>query len=84
MSEFTSRERVVLAYDKQYADRVPTDIQGLMVAVQRLGFSGRELGTDAQKLAKTLIESWEMNSIASLLLLAMVASDREPTTGTSQ
>jgi len=73
MSEFTCRERVVLAYDKQYADRVPTDIQGLIVAIHRLGFSGREMGTDAQKLATVLIESWEMvhSDVVSMGVLSL-------------
>lgn len=60
MKAFTGRERVVMAYNKQYADRVPTDIQGLLIGRHRLGISGRDMATDPQKMATVLIESWNM------------------------
>ena len=60
MRRHTGRERVTLAYNKKYADRVPTDIMGLNIGQQLLGFTRRQLATDPQKSAAALIKSWEI------------------------
>ena len=59
MKQYTGRERVIRAYKGQYADRVPTDIQGLNIGARLLGFTRRQLASDPQKAAAALIKSWE-------------------------
>ncbi|MFC1885938.1 uroporphyrinogen decarboxylase family protein [Thermodesulfobacteriota bacterium] len=60
MKELTGRERVVLAYKKEFPDRVPTQIIGNMIGRKSLGISGREMVTNPQKMAGVIIESWNM------------------------
>jgi len=60
MKHYSARDRVMSAYNRQYADRVPTDILGLMIGNQTLGYTPLEMATDPQKLAEVLIKSWEM------------------------
>ncbi len=60
MREYTGRERVVSAYSRQHADRVPTDVMGLNIGYRVLGFSREQLRTDPRKSAAGAIRSWEI------------------------
>ncbi len=60
MKQCTGRERVMLAYSRQHADRIPTDIQGINIGPRILGFTRRQLATDPQKATEALIKSWEV------------------------
>ena len=60
MRQYTGRERVLLAYNRQYADRVPTDIIGLTIGYRVLGFTREQLAADPQKVAAGAIKSWEI------------------------
>jgi MtaA/CmuA family methyltransferase len=60
MKQYTGRERVMLAYSRQHADRIPTDIQGINIGPRILGFTRRQLATDPQKATEALIKSWEV------------------------
>ncbi|MBL7176504.1 MAG: hypothetical protein ISS66_11830 [Desulfobacteraceae bacterium] len=74
MKKYTGRERVILAYDRQYADRVPTDIQGLIIGYIALGFSTKEFMTDPEKAAAVFIKSWEMVQQAAVKNCLEIAS----------
>ncbi|MFO7962445.1 MAG: uroporphyrinogen decarboxylase family protein [Desulfobacterales bacterium] len=55
-----SKERVLAVYRGMEPDRIPTDLQGLTVARENLGYSPIETMADPQKLSDVLISSWEM------------------------
>jgi hypothetical protein len=46
MDHMTSRERVLAVYQGTKPDRIPTYIQGLMVAREKLGYSAIEMVSD--------------------------------------
>jgi uroporphyrinogen decarboxylase len=56
----TSRERVLAVYRGIKPDRVPIDLQGLVVAREKLGYSASEMAADPEKIGNVLIASWEM------------------------
>jgi len=60
MKPYTGRERVILAYKRQYADRVPVNIQGINIGHRVLGFTRRQVATDPQKAVASIIKSWEI------------------------
>jgi uroporphyrinogen decarboxylase len=60
MNLMTSRERVLAVYRGLEPDRIPIDLQGLVVAREKLGYSAMEMMADPQKLADVIIASWEM------------------------
>ncbi len=60
MHHMTSRERVLAVYQGTDPDRIPIDIQGLLVAREKLGYSAPEMAADPEKLGDVLISSWEM------------------------
>ena len=60
MHQMTSRERVLAVYQGTEPDRIPTDLQGIMVARETLGYSALEMSADPEKLGEVLIRSWEM------------------------
>jgi MtaA/CmuA family methyltransferase len=61
MKELNGRERMICAYEKQYPDRVPTDIMGTVnLAPRLLGISREEIAKDPQKAAEARIKIWEL------------------------
>ena len=60
MHHMTSRERILAVYRGTEPDRVPIDLQGLVVAREKLGYSAPEMAADPEKIGDVLIASWEM------------------------
>ncbi|MBW2093006.1 MAG: uroporphyrinogen decarboxylase family protein [Deltaproteobacteria bacterium] len=59
MKQYSSKERVILAYNGRHADRVPTDIQGLNIGHLPRDKSLQELATGSKKAAAGIIKAWE-------------------------
>jgi uroporphyrinogen decarboxylase len=56
----SARERVVLVYEGQYPDRVPTDIQGLTIGHVPGDISLPKSASAVEKIAAGVIRSWEI------------------------
>ena len=59
MTSYTGKERVSLAYNRQYADRVPIDIQGLNTGHLPMEPSIPSHATGPEKAAAGIISTWE-------------------------
>lgn len=59
MTNYTGRERVSLAYNRQYADRVPIDIQGLNTGHLPAGHLQPSHATGPEKAAAGIVTTWE-------------------------